>query len=393
MRTGHRLSLCVAMLLLAAVPAGAKKAKGPVPVGEPFAIGSCADCREGAPFVAGSADGRFFALWSTTDLRLRGRVFDLAGEPGPVLVLAEDREARIGGVAAGADGDFRVAWLWPDQVHVQRFGLSSAGSPVLVTSGPGGADDDNARLAARPDGSLVLVWGRTFAVDQPAEVRAQLLSADATPLAPAVVLDTPFGRGTPEVCGLSDGGAAVAWARQPGASVPGQPPSTGLAVRRLSAGGSPDDATLLPAPPGTPTWSLGHTVACGADGSFALAWHTRDSPARSGSDVVVHLVRSGGSGGTVSIVPLGAKGDQSDPALLYEPGRGWLVAWSSFDKGKSEIRGRRLSPSGRLLGRDFVLHGAAKGRRADYPALARVGELFVLTWVEDGRARGRLFKP
>lgn len=396
MRTGHRLSLCVAMLLLAGVPAGAKKAKGPVPVGAPFAIGSCADCLEGAPFVAGTAggaEGRFFALWSTADGRLRGRVFDLAGEPGPVLVLAEDRDARAGGVVAGADGDFRVAWLWPDQIHVQRFGASSAGSPVLVTSGPGGADDDNARLAARPDGSLVLVWGRTFGLGQPSEVRAQLLGPDATPLAPPVVLDTPFGRGAPEVCALSDGGAAVAWTRQPGASVSGQPPSAGLALRRLSAGGSPDAATLLPAPPGTPTWSLGHTVACGPDGTFALAWHTRDNPARNGSDVVVHLVRPEGNGGSVSILPLTAKGDQADPALLYEPGRGWLAVWSSVDKGRSEIRGRRISPSGRLLGRDFVLHGAAKGQRADYPALARVGDLFVLTWVEDGRARGRLFKP
>src|SRR5688500_14822600 len=179
MRYGHRLSLCVAMVLLAGVPAGAKKAKGPVPVGEPFAISSCPDCREGAPFVASNAAGQFFVLWSTADSRLRGRVFDLAGEPGPVLILAEDRVAGIGSVVAGADGDFRVAWLWPDQIHVQRFDLSSAASPVLVTSGPGGADDDNAWLAARPDGSLVLAWGRTFAPDQPSEVRAQLLSSDA----------------------------------------------------------------------------------------------------------------------------------------------------------------------------------------------------------------------
>ena len=390
---GRRLSLCVVVILLAGAPAGAKKAKGPVPAGEPFAISSCADCREGAPFVAGNADGQFFVLWSTAEGRLRGRIFDLAGEPGPVLVLAEDRDARLGSVVAGAGGDFHVAWLWPDQVHVQRFGPSSAASPVLVTSGPGGADDDNAWLAARPDGSLVLAWGRTLGLDQPSEVRAQLLSAAGTPLAPSVVVDTPFGRGTPVVCGLSDGGAAVVWTRQPGASVSGQPPPTGLAVRRLLADGSPDNATLLAAQPGTPTWSLGHTVACGPDGSFALAWHTRDDPALSGSDLVVNLVRPEGTGMRLSMLPLSARGDQADPALLHEPGRGWLVVWSSSDKGKSEIRGRRISPSGRLLGRDFVLHRAAKGQRADYPALARAGGLIVLTWVEAGRARGQLFKP
>jgi hypothetical protein len=363
-------------------------------VGEPFAVSSCPDCREGAPFVAGNAGGQFFVLWSNSDSRLRGRIFDLAGAPGPILILAEDRVAGIGGVAAMPEGDFRVAWLWPDQIHVQRFGLSSVASPVLVTSGPGAADDDNAWLAARADGSLLLAWGRTFALDQLSEVRAQLLSSDGMPLGPAAVVDTTFGRGAPVACALPDGSTAVAWVRLPEPpSLSGQAPPMGLAVGRLSAGGSPDHSILLAAPPGSPTWSLGHTVACTSDGSFAVAWHTRDRPARSGTDVVVQVIRPEGTGLSANLVPLAAKGDQADPVLLHEPGRGWLAVWSSLDKGRSEIRGRRISPSGRLLGRDFVLHRAAQGRRVDYPALARVGSLFVLTWVEDGQALGRLFKP
>ena len=385
----HRLPIRVFVLLLAAAvtPAwAAKKPKNPIAVGEPFVLSPCPDCREGAPLVAGNADGQFFALWSTMDSRLRGRVFDVAGEPGALLIMAEDRVAGIGGVTVVPGGEFRVAWLWPDQIHVQRFGLSSVASAVLVTSGPGGADDDNASLAARPDGSLVLVWGRTFGVDQLSEVRAQLLTSGGMPLGPAAVVDNTHGRGAPVVCSLPDGGAAVVWVRLPGPPESGQPPPMGLAVRLLSPGGAPGDTILQLAPPGPPTWSMGHTVACASDGSFAAAWHRA-------SDITVELLRPEAGGLSAAPVRLAAKGDQADPALLHEPGRGWLVAWSSSDKGKSEIRGRRISSSGRLLGRDFVLHKAAKGQRADYPALTRAGDLIVLTWVEAGRARGQLFKP
>jgi hypothetical protein len=341
----HRLLVRVVVLLLAVAVApawAAKKPKAPVPAGEPFAISPCPDCREGAPFVAGNGSGQFFTLWSTPDSRLRGRVFDLAGGSNPVvLILAEDRVAGIGNVVAVPGGDFRVAWLWPDQIHVQRFGLSSVVSPVLVTSGPGGADDDNAWLAARPDGSLVLVWGRTFGIDQLSEVRAQLLGSDGTPLGPGVVVDNTHGRGTPVACGLPDGSVAVAWVRLPGPPESGQPPPMGLAVRRLSPGGSPDTLALQAAPPGPPTWSMGHTVACAPDGSFALAWHR-------GSDVFVQLLRPEPGELSGVLVPLAAKGDQADPALLAEPGRGWLAvcpragrsAATSSSTGQPRARGR-----------------------------------------------------
>ena len=392
MGSRQRLSFLSALLLLTAASAGAKNAKGPVPVGEPFAISPCPDCREGAPLVAGNAEGRFFALWSDEESRLRGRIFELDGEPGPLLLLAEDRMSRPGSVAARPDGDFQAAWLWPNQVHVQRFGRSSVQSPILVTSAPAGGDDDNAWLAIRPDGGMILLTGRTFGPERPSEVRSQILSADGSPLGTPEIVDTPFGRGAPVACALPDGGAAVVWERLPG-PLPGQPPPKGLAIGRLAANGSPEHSILLAAPPGTPAWSLGHTVACGSDGTFAAAWHTRDSPARSGSDIVFHILRPEGPGLQASFGVISSKGDQSDPALLHEPGRGWLAVWSSFDKGKSEIRARRISPSGRLQGREIVLHRTARGRRADYPSLARVGNLFVLTWVEDGRARGRFFKP
>ena len=119
-------------------------------------------------------------------------------------------------VAMHPDGRFVVAWTGPDAdgggIHAQRYDVdgTALGGPIAVNTTMAGEQQD-AAVAARPDGGFVVVWASEQAGGQ--GILARLFDADGAPVGGELFVgehgDAWWGR--PDVGVDAQGGFVVAW--------------------------------------------------------------------------------------------------------------------------------------------------------------------------------------
>jgi hypothetical protein len=396
--------LLAVSLFAAPAPARPKPPANPRPEGPAFAVSGCKDCSQLEGHLAGIAPGTFTVLWSdwTSTPKALFRTFDLKRKGGPERGF-EVSPTRSLGVSA-LDRGFVLGWRQqPANLFVR--GLDAAGNPSgdpihLNPGHPTTVDEDNPDLAAARDGRFLAVWDRRPFDLSTGPVQIMARSGDlGGGLGPEVVLGTAAYPVSPIACRAPSGEGVVAWMQrnQRATGAAGEiPPPTGLSLRRLAADGSPTGGVVEVLAPEESTWSLGIVLACSPGGGFALAWHTRRSPAAEGADTFLQRFDAAGERvGETLRVHAGTAGDQTDPALLLEAGGRLLVAWRSDVNGTREVRGRRFAATGQPVGKEFVLVKGKPGADLGGPALAPVGESgrFVVLWREGTTYFARIFRP
>jgi hypothetical protein len=395
--------LLAVSLLAAPAPAKPKPPANPRPEGPAIAVSGCTGCEQLEARLAGIAPGTFTVVWSdwTSSPKALFRTFDLKRKGGPErgFDVSPTRSLGVGALERG----FVLGWRQqPGNLFVR--GLDAAGNPSgdpihLNPGHPGTVDEDNPDLAAAADGRFLAVWDRRPFDLSTGPVQIMARSGDLSgSLGPEVVLGTAAYPVYPVACRASSGESVVAWMQrnQRATGSAGEiPPPTGLSLRRLAPDGSPSGGVVEVLAPEEETWSLGIALACAPDGGFALAWHTRRSPAAEGADVFVQRFDAAGERvGETLRVNAGTAGDQSDPELLLEAGGRLLVAWRNDVNGTREVRGRRFAATGQPVGKEFVLVKGKPGANFGLAALAPVGEKgqFVLLWGEGTAYFARIFR-
>jgi hypothetical protein len=391
--------MMITPILIAAVllPAPAKPPAVPQPEGAVFALSECGDCRQSRALVAGGAPGTFTVVWGSSEgFATFFRTFDVNGNPGPERQIAPQLDSQVAGVGATGDGGFVVSWLHPEEVYAQRLAPngSPSGTVIHVNSGhPSGVDDDHPSLAVYGDGSFLVVWDRrSSSVETP--VMARRVDPNGS-LGPEVEIARAKGSTLPAACVTPAGGSVVGWGIQNEAPGDGSPHPIGIAVRRLAPDGAPLGGEIPVVPPVDALSSRRFALACAPDGGFAVAWYTRQKPARSGYDVLVQRFNAAGAKqGKPLRINTKVAGDQLWPALLYEKDGRLLVVWASLGGNAQEVRGRRISTQGRAAGPEFLLHRGAAGAEIFQPAVTSVGERgqLVVVWIEGNRGLGRVFR-
>jgi hypothetical protein len=384
----------------------------PTAQGAAVRVSACTTCIQQFPAVAGAANGAFLAVWegtSATDSNgVSGRFFTITGAPRGGDFLASQNLAADqydAAVARNAQGSFMVVWsqvsAGNSQIMAQRFQATGArlGAAIQVNQDPAGTPtlpaDFKPAVAATQDGGFIVVWmnllpaGPGFPGTTP-QVLARKISAAGVPLGTQVKISTGLVKGDrPDVCVDTSGGPVVVWT-----SVDGFPlfesNHKGVSLRRLTAAGAPTGtAETVVAPP--LTTAAKPAVACGNGSTFVVVWNSDQPPAADRSDIVgQRFTRLGRPNGPVFRVNGTTAGNQSNPAVVYDPKGNFDVVWQTYTSAQSVgVYGRRFAATGSPLSPDFtVVSGPNNQTAATSPDIAAIGATgnFVVVWQAGSQA-------
>jgi hypothetical protein len=384
----------------------------PTAQGAPVRVSACTTCIQQSPAVAGAPNGAFLAVWegtSATDSNgVSGRFFTITGAPRGGDFLASQNLAADqydGAVARNAQGNFMVVWsqvsAGNSEIMAQRFQATGArlGAAIQVNQDPTGTTtipaDFKPAVAATQDGGFIVVWmnllpaGPGFPGTTP-QVLARKISAAGVPLGTQVTISTGLVKGDrPDVCVDSSGGPVVVWT-----SVDGFPlfesNHKGVSLRRLTAAGAPTGtAETVVAPP--LTTAAKPAVSCGNGGTFVVVWNSDQPPASDRADIVgQRFTRLGRPNGAVFRVNGTTAGNQSSPAVVYDPKGNFDVVWQTYTSAQSVgVYGRRFAATGSPLTPDFtVVSGPNNTTAAASPDIAAIGGTgnFVVVWQAGSQA-------
>jgi hypothetical protein len=152
--------------------------------------------RQGDPALAVQSDGSFLVAWTTRGVDGSGydtfaRRFSAAGQPvGGEFRLNGNRagDQKAPDVAAADNGAYQVVWAskgaGDDGWDVKQSRVSSAGVPGAEGRVHLAADGDQTqpKIAAGPDGSMMVAWTSAVPLGSGLEVVARDFSADAVAL-------------------------------------------------------------------------------------------------------------------------------------------------------------------------------------------------------------------
>jgi hypothetical protein len=234
------------------------------------------------PAVAASASGDFVVVWSSngqdgSDAGVFARLFSSAGMPltGELQVNTYTPSYQtFPGIAADADGDFVVAWSSAQDgsgsgVFARRF--SSAGTPLAGEFQINAYTNDSQRypsVAAGAEGDFVVAWESHEQDGAGGGVFARRFSSAG--IAQGIELQvntyTPNTQNSASVAADASGDFVVAWAsdEQDGAD-------SAVFARGFSSAGEPLDGELQ-VNSYTIDSQRNPSVAAGASGGFVVAW-------------------------------------------------------------------------------------------------------------------------
>ena len=405
----NRFRLSGALLALALIPS-VSLAADPRPAGAEFLLGACATCRQQTPAVAGSRSGTLAAVWegqTPSDPRgLLVRFFNGQGKPLAAERLVNRNLAadQYDPAVAATPNGFVVAWAEVAQgksdVLAQRFKASGAPTGGAIRVSAEGASrsgvDYGPTVAATPNGGFVVAWIRFTPPGAPA-VMVRRYNASGKPLGGQVQVSTGLVKGVaPEVCALTNGGAAIAWASIDERR-PFEPSLEGVSLRRLSAAGVPlGTAEQVVVSPEAALASA--AVSCGKAGAFAVAYELDRPGITDESDVFVQrFTPQGAPAGPPLQVNATAHGRQRAPKVSHDPAGHFVVVWT-FQQGDGfGLAARRIGAGGAPLSGEVVVELAdSASRRPLSPDVAHSGKAggFVVTWQEGtGSVLGRRYVP
>ena len=278
---------------------------------EDIIVPTAADPSTGTvPKAAGLQDGRFIAVWESTESGaevVRGRIFNADGTPDPTFdggsgagndfVINTTTPSASGfsevDVVLLSDGRFVVVWN-EDEVRGRIF--NADGTPDLSVNGGDDfvinteTDDDQSlpTVAALEDGRFVVAWQSSDDDGDDTSggtIRAIVYGADGLPdpdvnVGEDFVVNSTFAnvQSKPEIVALQDGGFFVAWQSNDGLGADGS--ELAIRGRFFEADGDPD-----PDLNGGNDFIVNTTFAGSqehisaarlTDGRLVVAWSSRD---------------------------------------------------------------------------------------------------------------------
>jgi large repetitive protein len=199
-------------------------------------------------------------------------------------------------------------------------------------------------VAARPDGSFVVVWQTDGPRD--ADIAGQRYDAMGQPQGTefAVGSQTAGNQFTPALALTVDGGFVVSWLDQSSSAYE-------VVARRFDAAGAPKGPDFTVTPSAYPVVPLG--VAGGPDGSFLVVWTGVDD----GDTTGVYGRRFDAAGSPVGpefLVNTSTTAYQSRPSVATNASGAFVVTWGKFQSDvDTGVYAQRYDASGTRVGPEF----------------------------------------
>ena len=303
------------------------------PMGDDFQINTHTAGLQVFPNIAMRQSGEFVVAWQSynqdgnTDFGVFAQLYDSAGAAvgGELAVnLSTNDYQGNNSVAFGDDGGFMVIWehnttgLAGEDVLGRLFDSSgtAVGGEIQINTTTA-SDQNDPRIAARPDGSFVTVW-ESYGHDGSGEaVIAQLLNADGSVNGAEIVVNafTTNNQEDPEVTVHPDGSFIVVWESD------AQDGSGETAVGRVfNSDGTPQTDEIV-----LNTTTAGHQedvdVAPAADGGFIATWENGPNSRGQRFD-------SAGQKMGIEFSIASDLGYQFAPHVEYAPNDRFIISWS-----------------------------------------------------------------
>jgi hypothetical protein len=361
-----------------------------IPVGGEFQVNSYTEGGQLSPDVSSDASGSFVVVWDSIvqdgDLNgVFGRLFSSGGDPlaAEFQVNSYTPSGQQGGsVAMQTDGEFVVAW-WSaggqdgssDGIFARRF--SSAGAPLTaefqinestigVQRGPS--------VAAAADGDFFVTWHSLDASLY--GIFARRFSSDGTSLGSEFQVNTYITNDQryPSVTATPAGEFVIVWQskNQDGSGY-------GVFARRFSDSGAPLGSDFQ-VNTYTSAGQVFPSVGSDDDGDFVVAW---ESPDGSLSGIFARRFSSAGDPLATEFQLNTYTADRQEDASVATAGDGsFVIAWQSRDQDNSYygVFARHFSSAGASLATEFQVNTRTAGSQ-DYPSVAAgIGGSFVVAW-------------
>ena len=343
------------------------------------------------PVTAVSTTGNIVLAWedlrSGTSLDIYARILDPAGAPltGDIVVCSSPGHQI--NPAHALDSTDNVFILWQDgragdnDIYGRKFGADGtpAGAEFVVCN----AADDQGRpgICAAQSGKMLAAWD-DFRDSKHYAIRTQMLNADGTPDGQEnAIFGYPTDQRGPALCPAGNG---FALAYQNSSNLTGAD-IEGVLLGNLGALSKPFAVCNAPYNQSSPV------MAAAPGGGFCVAWEDR----RGGADFDIHARRFDSSGASVGgeVAVVFSAGDQRNPSLSVRGNGDMLVAWEDERAGSADIYFKRFDADWNPVGSEVA--ASAEKRDQDSPAVAfDAGGSFFVAWSDwrDGLPNVRLQK-
>lgn len=382
------------------------------PLGAPFRVSSCTNCRQEVPAVAGAPSGDFFVLWegqSTKDPRgISGRLYKGATPAAADLLVNKNVTPDQYDAAVTRDNKGNFIAVWSEvangnsEIMAQRFQATGKplGVPFKVNLDPPGSlipADYQPAIARTNDGGFVVVWNTLLPPggnpDTP-QVMARRFNAAGAAVGSQIKLNTGLILGErPDVCVDTAGRIIAVWTTID-AFRPFEPSKLGVAMRRLSPAGAPLAGQEVVVSP-TANY-LQPAISCGTGSTFVVVWHSDQAPAQSGTDILGQRYNQlGRKVGPAFRINTAVAGEQRNPAISHDNKGNFVVVWQESTGTDRGIFGRRFSSAGTATGAQLEVVTEIHPGFVD-ARIAHIGTAgnFVIVWQDATRTIfGRRFAP
>jgi hypothetical protein len=319
-----------------------------VAVGAEFQVNSYTTGPQISPAADALADGSFVVVWETYNLAtgddgLFGQRFGADG-------LAVGSEFRVdisisyyhvqADVAARPDGSFVV--VWDDYIDIFGLQMNTDGTPLgtefFVNDSLGSMS--GASIGAASDGSFVVGWTDRSDIDgDAAGVLARLFASDGSPNGTDLLVNTSVtGDQYAAVLDVAPGGEfLVVWETY------GQvPEGDGLYAQLFDSGGAKRGSQFR-VDAGNSVYAGAAAVAAAANGEFVVVWN---EPIAEDSYIYSIVARRVDSAGQPTSEPIDvdaeSPNDQSQASVAADPNGEFLVVWRQ-DLDDGDIVAQRLA--------------------------------------------------
>jgi parallel beta-helix repeat protein len=245
----------------------------------------------------------------------------------------------------------------------------------------------NASVAALPGGGFIVVWQAEYQDGMDWGVFGQRFDANGAAVGAEfpVNITTKDTQDTPSVAVAADGSFVVAWhSRDFGGT------EYDIVARRFDAAGTPLSGEIA-VNQEVANWQKNAAIATLPNGNFVIAWESQqqdvEAEGRSYGVFARQFSASGSPVGDEFQVNTFINGNQGKPAITALNSGGFVITWQSFSQDASEygVYGQVYNAFGVASGSEFRLNAYTETSQ-NRPAIASLSDGgFVATWTSYGQ--------